>query len=244
MIIKDFLYKLKQDFTYLPSLTKYRDYNANNGVGVNYDKYWQKRFRWDELALSNWQKQRSDLVLKIIEPNSKILDCGCGNGSVLKYLKEKINISGIGVDISEDALIKAKKNGIDGIKMDITNLDSLNDLPEVDYILGFEIIEHMPNPEEFINKIQNKARIALIFSVPNTGYYIQRLRLLFGRFPQQWISHPGEHLRFWTVKDMEWWIEAVGFELDKIVLYEGLPILNKIFPKLFCQGIIVKIKSK
>ena len=66
MIIKDFLYKLKQDFTYLPSLTKYRDYNANNGVGVNYDKYWQKRFRWDELALSNWQKQRSDLVLKII----------------------------------------------------------------------------------------------------------------------------------------------------------------------------------
>lgn len=228
---------------YFPSLTKYPDYNLNNGVKVDYDKYWQKRCQSEEQVLSNWQKQRSDLVLKMIEQNSKILDFGCGDGSVLKYLKDNANISGIGVDISDDALSKAKKNGLEVIKMDITNLNNLNNLPEVDYILGFEIIEHMPNPEEFIDKIKNKARQALIFSVPNSGYYIQRLRLLFGRFPQQWISHPGEHLRFWTVKDIKWWVKAIGFKLDKIVLYEGLPIFKNIFPKLFCRGIIIKMKK-
>jgi 2-polyprenyl-3-methyl-5-hydroxy-6-metoxy-1,4-benzoquinol methylase len=128
--------------------------------------------------------------------------------------------------------------------MDISKLYNLSSLPEVDYILGLEIIEHMPNTEEFIFKIQNKSKKGLIFSFPNTGYYSHRLRLLFGRFPLQWIVRPGEHLRFWTVKDVKWWVKNLGFNLEKLIFYEGVPILNKVFPNLFSQGIIIKISSK
>ena len=42
---------------------------------------------------------------------------------------------------------------------------------------------------------------------------------------------------------MKWWIGAMNLKLDKIVIYEGLPIFNKLMPKLFGQGIIVKIKK-
>ncbi|NCF75234.1 MAG: methyltransferase domain-containing protein [Xanthomonadaceae bacterium] len=120
----------------------------------------------------------------------------------------------------------------------------LNYLDEVDYILELEVIEHLPNIEEFVSKIKNKARKSLIFSIPNRGYYSHRMRLLSGRFPLQWINNPSEHLRFWTVKDIKWWVNFMGLNSNKIIIYEGLPILNKIFPNLFGQGIIIKIKNE
>lgn len=242
MFIKKFFYKIKQDIL---SLKKYPRNNISKDFKINYNRYWRKK-RGDTniSSLSSWQKQRANYILKIIEPYSSVMDLGCGDGAVLKYLKERIDIKGVGVDISSSILEKAKKTGLKTIKKDISDIDNLEDLPNVDYILGLEIIEHLPNTEEFINKIKNKAKKALIFSFPNTGYYSHRLRLLFGRFPLQWIIYPGEHLRFWTVKDVKWWIKFMGFSLDKIIVYEGLPILNKIFPNLFGQGIIIKIKNK
>jgi methionine biosynthesis protein MetW len=239
MVLKDFIYKLRQDFS---NLRKY-PINKLNRSTADYDYYWSQKRQGEESVLSSWQKQRADKVLEMIESGSTVIDFGCGDGAVLKYMKDKKDINGIGVDVSTEALKKAKNLGLEVIKANISNLDSLSDLPEVDYIFGFEIIEHMPSPEEFIAKIKNKAKRALIFSVPNSGYFVHRLRLLFGRFPLQWLTHPGEHLRFWTVKDMKWWIGAMNLKLDKIVIYEGLPIFNKLMPKLFGQGIIVKIKK-
>ncbi len=241
MFIEDFLYKIKQD---LISLKKYPDVNLSNALKIDYNNYWLKKRSDKKAVLSSWQKQRADYVLKMIEPNSVVLDLGCGDGAVLKYLHEKANIKGLGVDVSSEILKKAEKIGVKTIKMDISKLDNLSNLPKVDYVLGFEIIEHIPNTEEFIFKIRDKAKKGLIFSFPNTGYYVHRLRLLFGRFPLQWIQSPGEHLRFWTVKDVKWWVSSMDFKLKKLIIYEGIPFLNKIMPKLFGQGIIIKITPK
>ncbi|OGY48528.1 MAG: hypothetical protein A3B89_00395 [Candidatus Buchananbacteria bacterium RIFCSPHIGHO2_02_FULL_40_13] len=240
MNLKKILYIIKQDIL---SLAKYPISQLDN-YSVSYDYYWSKKRQTGEPVLSAWQKMRMAYVLEMIEPGSSVLDFGCGDGAVLKYLTDKKNIKGIGVDVSEDILARARTLGIETIKMDITKLNELENLPAVDYITGFEIIEHLSNPEEFINKIKNKARKAMIFSVPNSGYYIHRLRFLLGRFPLQWISHPGEHLRFWTVKDMKWWVKALGFQLDQLVIYGDLILLKDIFPKLFGRGIIVKISEK
>lgn len=237
-MFKTFLYKIKQDFL---SLRNYPKYNLSDKISVDYDEYWGSKRKNSMTILSKWQKQRADYILNMIEPNSLVLDLGCGDGAVLKYLAEKAKIKGIGVDISRKVLDKAEQVGIKTITMDITNFTNLKDLPEVDYILGLEIIEHLSNPEEFISKIKDKAKKALIFSIPNSGYYSYRLKLLGGRFPTQWIVHPGEHLRFWTVQDIKWWVNALNLKLDQLIVYEGLPFLNKIFPKVFGKGIIIKI---
>ena len=240
MNLKKILYIIKQDII---SLTKYPISELDN-YSASYDYYWNKKRQTGDPVLSAWQKMRMDYVLDMIEPDSSVLDFGCGDGAVLKYLADKKNIKGIGVDVSEDILARAKTLGIETIKMDISKLSELDNLPEVDYITGFEIIEHLPNPEEFINKIKNKAKKAMIFSVPNSGYYIHRLRFLFGRFPLQWISHPGEHLRFWTVKDMKWWVGAIGFKLDELIIYGNLGGIINIFPRIFGRGMIIKISQK
>lgn len=235
---KYFLYKLRQDANLL------RGYPVASLVwheSVDYDDYWAKRGRGGVAKLSSWQKQRADYILQMIEPGSRVLDLGCGDGALLKYLGDRAKIEGVGVDFSEKVLELARQLGVKTLRVDLSDLANLQTLPEADYILGLELIEHLANSEEFIKKLKSKAKKALIFSFPNTGYYPYRLRLLLGSFLVQWITHPGEHLRFWTVKDVKWWVKALGFNLDKLIVYEGLPILNRIWPKLFGQGIIIKI---
>jgi len=239
MILIEVLYKIKEDlktlFNYYPFI------DCPCGHGIDYDKYWEKRGRNIQSTLSDWQKERAEIVLQTIEKGSTCLDLGCGDGALIKYLWEKANIKGMGVDFSDKILKQANLLGIQVIKMDLSNLDNVQSLPVVDYIIGFEIIEHMAYPEDLLLCLQKKARKAMFFSIPNTGYYKHRLRLFFGKFPLQWINHPGEHLRFWTVADIKWWLNVLGFKIEKLYLYEGVPFLNRLFPSLFAQGILFKI---
>lgn len=235
--IISFLGKIHRDFKQIGGYPVC-DYGEN--FSVNYDKHW-KKFPDGRRPFNNWQKQRAEYALEIIEPGASVLDVGCSNIAMLQYLQEQSGIKGIGVDIDPSILKIAQDFGIKTVHVDITNVDFLLSLPVVDYVTAFEILEHMPVPEMFVVNILKKAKKGLIFSVNNTGYYAHRLRLLFGRFPLQWVAHPGEHVRFWTARDMEFWINSLGFTMKKMVLYEGLPVLNKIFPKLFSQGMIVYV---
>ncbi len=235
------LYKIKED---IKGLFGYPAVDLVADSCVNYDKYWETRGRAAGPVLSDWQKKRADIVLETMEKNSSVLDLGCGRGAFLKYLKEQAGIDGVGVDSNENILEQAKSMGVATIKMDITDLEGIKSLSEYAYITGFEIIEHLPCPEALLCCLKGKARQAMFFSIPNTGYYAHRLRLLLGKTPLQWTSHPGEHLRFWTVADLKLWVRSLGFNLERLELYEGIPLLNKIFPSLFAQGIVFKITKK
>jgi len=117
-------------------------------------------------------------------------------------------------------------------------------LLSIDYILMLEVLEHVQNPEDFVHKALSAANDSIFISFPNTGYIKHRLRLLFGRFPVQWRVHPGEHLRFWTLRDLEWWLGQLKLK-DKSTIhsYEGVPILNKIYSGMFSAAFIVEIKK-
>lgn len=239
--IKDFFYKIKVD---LKSIKKYPDFDQLSAFNVDYDEYWKKRRGENyKSSLSDWQKERADFAVKFLKPGEVVVDIGGGDGEVLKYIKSLVDIRAICVDFEEIVLEEARKNGLETINIDLSKMDQLDNIPHCDYIFGFEILEHMANPEAFILRIKNKVRQGMIFSFPNTGYYIHRLRLLFGKVPLQWVNHPGEHLRFWTVSDTRWWVKGLGFKIIDFHVYQGLPGLKKIWPRLFGQGIIIKISK-
>lgn len=240
-MIKYFLFKLKQD---LKQLFIYPEVLLGEGPTVDYSKYWEKRRKGKTATLSLWQKQRADNILRMVERGSVIMDIGCGDGALLKYLMDNGEVKGIGVDIIQSELNKAKELGIETYLVDLRNKKDVDFLPQVDYIMGLEILEHIPEPEVIVMNFEGKAKKGMIFSFPNTGYYLHRLRLLFGSFPLQWITHPGEHLRFWTVRDVRWWVKSLGFNLKNLIVYEGLPYFNKIIPSLFAQGIIIHISKE
>jgi len=211
---------------------------------TNYDDYWKDK-RGDNLGFSNsWQKQRGDWIVDRIEEGSTVLDIGCGDGGVLLYMKKKKDFQAMGADISDIVLNFLDSKGIEVVKFDINDFESIENLPEVDYVMILEVLEHIPNPEKFLNMIMKKTKKSLFFSFPNSGYISYRLRLLFGAFPMQWRIHPGEHLRFWTYRDLKWWLKELKFDKkSEIHVYEGIPILNKLWKSLFGAAFIVKLEK-
>jgi methionine biosynthesis protein MetW len=202
----------------------------------DYTKY------WDEYLMDGGYFI-SLLKLKIIEGHiaegSSVLDIGCGDGLLLNHLKETRNIKGEGIDISKPALELARLKGLDVVQTDVTSPDFKLD-KTYDYIIISEVLEHLPKPEDMIQKLKGKFTKYLIISIPNSGFFAGRFRLLAGKFPVQWRYHPSEHLRFWTVPDFCFWLKQLGFTVKD---FYGLPfgsfddklMLWKYLPRLFCR---------
>ncbi len=202
---------------------------------MDYDAYWIKRG-------AHIIEPRFKIFAEIIEEGATVLDIGCGDGTLLKYLTEKKNIKGVGIDISNNAIEMARSKGIGAQVCDVSSPDfSVED--DYDYIVLSEVLEHLPNPEEVLDKVRHKFNKSLIVTIPNIGYYRHRIRLLFGRFPIQWVQHPTEHLRFWTVKDFIFWAENLGFQIINIRSSNGLAIFHEHMPNLFGHQIVFEMKE-
>jgi methionine biosynthesis protein MetW len=211
---------------------------------VDYDKYWINKRGSNMGFIGDWQIARGDWIVNRIEEGSTVLDVGCGDGGVIFYMKSKKEFNAIGADISDICLNFLDSKGVEVVKFDVNDFHSIENLPEVDYVMMLEVLEHMPNPEKFLNIISKKAKKAVYFSFPNSGYVSYRLRLLFGAFPMQWNLHPGEHLRFWTYRDLKWWLKELNLiNKSEIHIYKGIPILNKVWKGLFGAGFVVEVKK-
>jgi methionine biosynthesis protein MetW len=214
--------------------------------GVDYDSYWADKREQGLGTLSHWPKQRADMALAhmVKDADLSVLDIGCGDGAVLTYLKKNARVvKAIGVDVSAVALKKAAGNGVETIHSHTDPLESLPANLRVDYVLMFEVLEHMAKPEAQLRYMMSIADRGVFFSFPNTGYIQHRLRLLLGSFPLQWQVHPGEHLRFWTYRDLVWWLKALGIKEYTIQIYEGIPVLKKVWPALFGQAFFIYIPN-
>jgi len=203
---------------------------------MDYAEYWRKR---GEFGFSD----RYTLFSRLIEPGSSVLDIGCGEGSALKYLVENNGIKGEGLDISGPAVEMALKKGIKATLADVSAA-GFELAGKYDYIMISEVLEHIPRPEELVEKTRGHFTKGLIISIPNTGHYIARLRLLFGRFPVQWSLHPGEHLRFWTLKDFEDWTDWLGFKIESRNSNTGFFFIYKLLPGLFADNFVFLLKEK
>lgn len=215
---------------------------------VDYDAYWEDKRGPTVGKLSPWQKQRADLVVRCLngekEPVS-IVDIGGGDGCIPHYLRDKLPLGTVTVvDVSDVVLSKARADGFETVMTDITTHEGRMKIPEADFIFMFEILEHIPDPEAFLALMKSKARKGVLFSFPNTGFISYRLRLLLGRFPLQWRLHPGEHLRFWTLTDLRWWLKALGYTQYHLYTYEGVPVLKKVWPALFAAASFVYLESE
>jgi 2-polyprenyl-3-methyl-5-hydroxy-6-metoxy-1,4-benzoquinol methylase len=208
----------------------------------DYDQYWQDKRSVDQY-LSAFQLSRAECILPYLGSKSVVLDVGSGDGSVAKYISESSGCKIYCSDFSRKALDLLSDKGLPTISLDADS-DYINVVKSnnIDTITYLEVLEHMPEPERVVLKAL-KSVDKVIFSIPNSGFISHRLRLMFGKFPMQWRLHPGEHLRFWTLSDLQWWCNQLGFRDFKIIPYEGFPILNTILPGLFSRGLVVIVKG-
>jgi len=216
---------------------------------VDYNLYWKDKRGGGIGRLSTWQTERANIIISEIKKaaGSKpdILDVGCGDGSILKYVSDNLSVGAMyGADNSSFALGCAESFGVKSSLIDIADIDTLDKLTTADYVLLLEILEHVVNPEEVLGCMYKKAKRGVFFSFPNSGFATYRLRLLLGRFPLQWRLHPSEHVRFWTYSDLKWWLRELGYRKYTVNFYRGVPFLRKLWPALFSAAFVVHIPKQ
>jgi methionine biosynthesis protein MetW len=234
---KNIIAKLKGVFI---DLFKYPTVDFNKSV--NYDDYWAEERDLDESF-----RPRFRVIAKQVGESSHILDCGCGDGTLAEYLTS-LGHQVVGFDISNYAIKLARKVGINATQLDIRNTNKLRCFLNkfsfcFDYSVLSEVIEHVENSEEILKIISEKSKV-LIVTIPNTGYYIHRLRLLFGKFPIQWLNHPGEHLRFWTLVDFRYYVDKLDLKVIQTIPLGGIKKLHLILPNLFAKNYLFLLKKK
>lgn len=249
--LKDALLRSPIRLVYLWVANRYREirrwfiYPETARVGVtDYDAYWDAKFEDGVGTMGAWRRKRAEVFASIAQAGDSVLDLGVGDGALLKYLIDERGVIGYGLDISPKAVQFCQQQGLNVALADVNR--PIGDavaayfpgVTRFDYIILSEIIEHLPDPEALLNALRPVAAKGIIVSIPNTGYLHHRLRLLFGRFPLQWIVTPGEHLRFWTRTDFHWWARQMRFRVAREFPYEGVPLLKEAWSSLFAAAFV------
>lgn len=227
------------------SLKRLFGYPSTARVGVvDYDDYWDKKAQSGMGHLTPWRLRRARVFAALVSPGDRVLDLGVGDGALLKYIVEQRGVVGYGLDVSEKAVAFCRAQGLNVDLADVNRPITEIVREPYDYVILSEIIEHLPDPESLLDSLRPIIRKGILVSIPNTGFYHHRLRLLMGRFPLQWVVTPGEHLRYWTRADFGWWADQLGFRLVRAVPYEGTPILKDLWPSLFAAAFVYALEDR
>jgi methionine biosynthesis protein MetW len=207
----------------------------------DYEAYWAQRLEAGNEGIS--YPEIVDICAATLPRDARLLDIGCGTGLFLQQLTRRLPIQAVGVDVSQRAVAAAKARGIHAEVLEAGA--ALAPLGAFDFVTLFEVLEHVQNAEAVLANIRRSFPEATVLaSVPNTGYIADRLRLLCGRFPRQWIVHPGEHIRFWTLHDFRQMAGHLGYRVARVIPLRGATLLAPLWPSLFGEALVFKLVPK
>jgi len=150
-------------------------------------------------------KKEFNIISKLISKNSKVLDVGCGDGELMKYIYENITNDIRGLELSKDNVQKCIEKGLTVIEGDAEK--DLKQFPDssFDYVVLSQTLQAFLDPEKVINELLRVGKKAIV-TIPNFGYWKVRIHLLFQgtmpiteNLPNEWYDTPNLHMC--TIKD-------------------------------------------
>ncbi|MCK5450168.1 MAG: methionine biosynthesis protein MetW [Candidatus Omnitrophica bacterium] len=183
----------------------------------------------------------------MIEKGSTVIDMGCGDGDLLRYLIMNKGIKGSGVEISEEAIYKCVEKGLSVSHGDIDS--GLKEYPDkmFDYVIFNQTMQQVHHPKE---AILEALRIGskVIIGFPNFCYLNARLQLFFAghvpvtaSLPYSWYNTPNLH--FLSIKDFENFCKKQDITIENGVFLTNKKTI-KILPNLFALNAIFQISKK
>ena len=163
---------------------------------------------------------RADLALVagLIPRGSRVLDLGCGEGSLLRHLITDKGCSGTGVDSDDDQVLEAIRRGVPVIELDLdAELDQFAD-DSYDTVVLSRTIQAVRHPGRLLPQMARIGRRCIV-SVPNFGWWRNRMSVLRGRMPisrdlpYTWYDSP--NVRYTTLADLEDFFAAAGFVIEQ-----------------------------
>ena len=159
------------------------------------------------------------IIAADIEPGSRVLDLGCGNGDLLAWLQKHKNIAGTGIEQDEEKTTRCISRGLSVVQGDL--LEEVEDYPDqcFDYVILSQTLQQVFEPAQLLYSL---ARIGkkVIVSFPNFSHFSIRLQLLFkglapknDQLPYSWYDSP--NIRVITLADFRKFAKDGGYTIVK-----------------------------
>ena len=188
---------------------------------------------------------RTDLVLiaDLIEPGSRVLDVGCGDGTLLQMLTNIKDVDARGVELSQTGVNACVARGLSVIQGDAdADLPAYPD-QAFDYVILSQTIQATRKPKSVLDELLRIGR-RVIVSFPNFGYWKVRLHLMMsGRMPmtdlldQPWYETPNIHLC--TIRDFVTMCEGMNVKIENAYARRG----NRIKMRFSKPGMLANLIS-
>jgi methionine biosynthesis protein MetW len=191
------------------------------------------------------------IIAELIDNGSRVLDLGCGDGSLLKFLVTEKSVIGRGVEITEEGMEICVSKGLSVLHGDID--EGIRDYRDgfFDYVVLSQTLQVVHRPKFVIKEMLRAGKKAIV-SFPNFGNWRVRLDLLFsGRMPKsdvlpfEWYDTPNIHLC--TIKDFRVLCSEMGIRIEREIYLknqdtENTGLLVRVAPNLFA-GIAIYLIS-
>ena len=183
----------------------------------------------------------SKIITDWVPFRSKVIDFGCGDGSLLKDLINTKNICGYGVEIDHQMIDKCIEKGISVIEKDIDKGIQDFELSNFDIAIMASSIQCLKNPNIAMRRMLRLSNKCIV-TLPNFGYWKCRLALLAGKMPvtpslpSSWYET--ENLHLCTISDFEKLCSDSGFIIDERIFLNSSSekgLLASIMPNIFAS---------
>jgi methionine biosynthesis protein MetW len=179
-----------------------------------------------------------------IPQGASVLDLGCGDGSLLRYLKDTRKVRGYGVEISDANIVACIRNGVNVIQGDLESGLSGFESNAFDFVLLSQTLQATRHTEPLVQEMLRVGREGIV-SFPNFGYWRNRLNVLRGNMPvskelpYQWYDTPNVHLC--TLHDFEDFCRDLDVTvLGRSVMTGGSEV--HLLPNLFGSTAVYRFK--
>lgn len=188
------------------------------------------------------------IILDWIKPNTRVLDLGCGDGTLLKLLNEKKHTRSYGIDIDEENILQCVRNNVSVIDQDIEKGLSNFDDKSFDTVIMSHAIQTLQYPDKALLEMLRIGRECII-TFPNFGHWKARVQLAWnGRMPVsdilpfEWYNTPNIH--FCTFRDFELLsqdMQATILNREVVATKSFGRSLQRLHPNLFGETALYRV---